>query len=189
MDYRSDDHRPEQDKLSILRVREKRMAKLLIFSEFTEIRELLSQEFAGDGHTVIATGNPALMRELLQNLVPDLLLLNFHLNKINPWQLMRQINKESPRLLVLPYTAYSDQDGNLRLVLAHPKGGKNLTLQAFKRNLDSFLNPGPIPGDGKSMNHGSHGGVKPGRENFSATPPAETANPFDGYLHKRRTQK
>jgi len=128
------------------------MGKLLIFSEFAEIRELLAQEFVGDGHTVISTGNPALIRELLRNLDPTLLLIDFHLNKVNPWQMMRQIRKESPGLPVLPYTAYSAQDGNLRLVIADPAGGKNLPLKAFKKKLDSFLNPEPVAGGGKSIN-------------------------------------
>ena len=127
------------------------MGKLLILSENPEIREIMSQEFTGEGHVVIATGNPRLMPELLWNLDPNLLLIDFHLNKVNPWQIMRQIGKDSPRLRVLPYTAYAGMDGNIRLVIAHPNGGKNLTLQAFKRQLDSFMNPGTIPGDVKSM--------------------------------------
>ena len=128
------------------------MGYLLIFSELAEIRELLAQEFAGDGQVVIATGNPALIRELLRNHDPDLMLIDFHLNKVNPWRMLRAIRKEFPRLFVLPYTAYSARDGNLRLVMAHPEGGKNLPLRAFKRKLDSFLNPDPIAGDGKSIN-------------------------------------
>ncbi|MGE5254617.1 MAG: hypothetical protein ACM3N7_11675 [Planctomycetaceae bacterium] len=124
------------------------MGKLLIFSDFQEIRELLAQEFVGDGHLVVATGNSALIPELLRDLNPTLLLMDFHLKKVSPWQMLRQINKESPHLLVLLYTAYSGQDGNLRLVLAHSKGGRNLTLQAFRRRLDPFLKPESIAGDG-----------------------------------------
>ena len=78
------------------------MGNILIFSEFAEIRELLAQEFAGDGQVVIATGNPALIRELLRNLDPDLMLIDFHLNKVNPWRMLRDIRKEFPRLFVLP---------------------------------------------------------------------------------------
>jgi len=141
------------------------MGKLLIFSEFEEIRELLAQEFVGDGHVVIATGNPALIREMLRNLDPTLLLIDFHLNKVNPWQMMRQIRKESPGLPVLPYTAYSAQDGNLRLVIAHPEGGKNLLLRAFKRKLDSFLNTDTIAGDGKSINQRNDVGGKNRQDN------------------------
>jgi CheY-like chemotaxis protein len=165
------------------------MGKLLIFSELSEIRELLTQEFAGDGHTVIATSNPALILELLRNLDPDLLLTDFHLNNVNPWQLMQQIRKEFPGLLVVPYTAYSAQDGNLRLVLAHPQGGKNLTIHAFKRKLDSFLNPAPLAGDGNRMNHRSHGGGEAGWGKFFSAPSVETENLIDHSLYKRRTQK
>src|SRR5512143_1178355 len=106
------------------------MGKLLIFSELGEMRELLAQEFAEEGHAVTSTGNPALLREILRKLDPHLLLIDFHLNKINPWQMVRQIRKEAPDLRVLPYTAYSAQDGNLRLVIADPKGGLNLPLRA-----------------------------------------------------------
>jgi CheY-like chemotaxis protein len=148
------------------------MGKLLILSENPEIREIMSQEFTGEGHVVIATGNPRLMPELLWNFAPDLLLIDFHLNKGNPWQMMQKIRKDSPRTFVLPYTAYPGFDGNLRLVIAHPNGGKNLTLQAFKEQLDSFMNPGFIPGDGKSVNYGSPG-QKPGGENSSVPFPRE----------------
>jgi len=131
------------------------MGKLLIFSEFQEIRELLAQEFVGDGHLAIATGNPDHIAELLRILDPTLLLIDFHLKKVNPWQMMRQISKASPGLPVLPYTAYSARDGNLRLVIAHPEGGKNLPLQAFKRKVDWFLNPEPVAGQGKSISESS----------------------------------
>ena len=147
------------------------MGNILIFSEFAGIRELLAQEFAGDRQVVIATGNPALIRELLRNLDPELMLIDFHLNKVNPWRMLRDIRKEFPRLFVLPYTAYSSLDGNIRLAIAHPDGGQNLSLQAFMQRIDSFLGSGP-PGPQSYWARDKMEGAIPDRIVSSGFPPS-----------------
>ena len=148
------------------------MAKVMIFGEFFEIREILSQEFAGEGHIVVATGNPNLIPEVLVNLEPDLFLIDFHLNKVNPWKMMQRIKKEFPHVALLPFTAYSNPDGNLRLVIAHPDGGKNLSLQAFMEKMDFFLCSGSFLGEGKfEKKMDSPGGIRLSRLGYAEKPP------------------
>jgi DNA-binding response OmpR family regulator len=111
----------------------------VIFSELFEIRELIAQDFADEGHTVVATGNSALIPEMLMSLGPDLILLDFHLNKINPWKMMQIIRKKSPGILVLPFSAYTNLGGNVRLVIAHQDGRENLSFQDFKQKMNLLL--------------------------------------------------
>ncbi len=116
------------------------MGRVLIFSEAFEIRELIAQDFAAEGHMVVATGNPALIPTLIPDLNPDLVLLDLHLRKANPWKVMQIIRKKSPRGMVLPFTACANAEGNIRLVIARREGSENLSFQAFKRKMSTLLN-------------------------------------------------
>ncbi len=117
------------------------MGKLLIFSEMFEIRELMAQDFAAEGHTVVATGNAPLAQDLLTTLRPDLVLLDFHLNKTNPWRMIQLMKKKVPGISVVPFSPYTDTKGNIRLVIAQRDGGENLSFQAFKQRLNILLYP------------------------------------------------
>jgi CheY-like chemotaxis protein len=123
--------------------------KILILSEMFEVRELIAQDCAAEGHMVVATGNPALIRTLIPDLNPDLVLLDLHLNKINPWKVMRLIRKMSTRAFILPLSAYTNGEGNIRLVIGHREEGESLSFQAFKREMNTFLNPKPFSGERK----------------------------------------
>jgi CheY-like chemotaxis protein len=126
------------------------MGKILILSDFFEIRELISEEFSPEGHMVVSTGQPSLFKELLTVLDPDVVLLDLHLKKASVWSVNHLIRKKSPRLSVLPFTAYPNTDGNIRLVIAHPEGGENLSFQAFKQKMNILLNPNLSSQQGKS---------------------------------------
>jgi len=107
----------------------------------------MAQDFADEGYMVVATGNPALIRTLIPDLNPDLVLLDLHLNKVNPWKVMGLIKKNSPRVVVLPFTAYANAEGNIRLVIARREGGENLSFRAFKSRMNTLLNPAPLAGE------------------------------------------
>ena len=117
------------------------MGKILIFSDFFEIRELIAEEFAPEGHVVVSTGQPSLFQELLTVLDPDVVLLDLHLKKASAWGVNHVIRKKSPQLPVFPFAAYPNTDGNFQLILARPEGGENLSFQAFKQKMNILLNP------------------------------------------------
>ena len=52
------------------------MKKLLIIYDYASVRELLMEELAADGHLVVPLGKPALAKEVIGTLRPDLVLLN-----------------------------------------------------------------------------------------------------------------
>ncbi len=123
------------------------MGRALIFSEAFEIRELIAQDFAAEGHMVVATGNPALIPTLIPDLNPDLVLLDLHLSKVNPWKVMQIIRKKSPRGIVLPFTACANAEGNIRLAIARREGSEDLSFQDFKREMSTLLNLRPFAGE------------------------------------------
>ncbi len=123
------------------------MGKVLIFSEAFEIRDLIAQDFAAEGHMVVATGNPVLIPTLTSDLNPDLVLLDLHLSKVNPWKVMQIIRNKSPRGIVLPFTAYADAEGNIRLAIARREDSEDLSFQAFKRKMSTLLNLRPFAGE------------------------------------------
>ena len=117
------------------------MARILIFCELFEIREVLAQDLAAEGHTVVGTSNPALIQTLLRDLNPVLVLIDLHLNKIDPWKMVHLIRKKSPGTRVLPFAAYTTERGDVRLVISNRDGGENLSFQAFKQKMDIFIHP------------------------------------------------
>ena len=117
------------------------MGKLLIFSELFQIRELMAEDLAGEGHTIVATGKAYLIQNLLTTLAPDMVLLDFHLNRTNPWRMIQLIKKNSPGISVVPFSAYTDTKGDLRVVVAQRDGGENISLQAFKQRMNMLLGP------------------------------------------------
>jgi CheY-like chemotaxis protein len=125
------------------------MGRILIFSELFEIREIIAEDFAAEGHTVVATGNPALITTLLMDLNPGMVLLDYHLNKVNPWKMMQVIRKKSPGTLVLPFAAYTSRGGNVRLVIPNQEGGENLSFQDFRQRMSILLNPQLAAGKGE----------------------------------------
>jgi DNA-binding response OmpR family regulator len=127
------------------------MGKILVCTKLFEIRELILQDLAAEGHTVVSTGNPVLMQDLLMTLVPDLVLLDFHLDKIHPWKMMQLIQKKSPGVSVLPFSAYTNGGGEVRMVIAHRDGGENLSFQAFKSMMNTFLDPKTYSRERKSQ--------------------------------------
>ena len=126
------------------------MGKILILSDFFEIRELMAEEFSPEGHMVVSTGQPALFQELLTALDPDVVLLDLHLKKASAWTVNHVIRKKSPQLPVFPFAAFPNADGNFQLVLARPEGGENLSFQAFKQKMNILLNPNLASEQGKS---------------------------------------
>ena len=123
------------------------MGKILIFSEMFEIRELIAQDLADEGHMVVATGNPALIRTLVPDFNPDVTLLDLHPSKVSPWEVMELNRKKSLRVIVLPFTATANAEGNIRLVIPRREGGENLSFQDFNSKVNTPLNPRPFAGE------------------------------------------
>jgi len=116
------------------------MGRILLFSEMFEVRELISQDFAAEGHMVVATGNPALIQTLLTNPDSDLVLLDLHMNMVNPRRVMQVVKNRFPGTSVLPFAVSTDLRGNLRLIIADWNEGQNIPYSDFICRINRFLN-------------------------------------------------
>ncbi len=88
------------------------MAKILIIGEYANIRTLLAEDLAGEGHIVAVTGTPALIGETLMSLEPDVILLDFRLNRIDQWWVLDEVKRQAPHLSVVPFTSYISSEEN-----------------------------------------------------------------------------
>ncbi len=120
------------------------MGKILVFSEMFEVQELIAQDFAAEGHIVVATGNPTLIQTLIPDLNPDLVVLDLNLNKINPWTVMRLIKRMSARTFIIPFTAFTNAEGNIRLVIGRREVRNAVSFQTFMSEMNAFMNPKPF---------------------------------------------
>ena len=90
------------------------MDKILIVDSYSSVRELLTEELAGDGKMVVAVGNPASIPDILNTFEPDLVILDVFMNGKMKWNVLQDIQKRSPQLPVLIFTAtYPERDPRL----------------------------------------------------------------------------
>ena len=87
------------------------MDKILIVDGYSSVRELLAEELADDGKMVVAVGNPASIPEILNTFKPDLVILDVFMNGKMKWNVLQDIQKQSPQIPILIFTAaYPERD-------------------------------------------------------------------------------
>jgi DNA-binding NtrC family response regulator len=82
------------------------MAKILIFDEYPSIRNLLSEELAGEGNIVLGIGQAELIREGIATFNPDLAILDLFLSGRFRWDFLEDIRKQDPPLPIIIYSGY-----------------------------------------------------------------------------------
>ena len=122
------------------------MAKILIVGEFSSVREFIAEELAGEGHLVVAIGNPALIGELLTTLEPDLVLLDFLKSRMDLWAALEEIKRRDPHLPVLTFTSYGRYNEEVRFEVTNGNGIKSFPLEILKQKVAKVLMPTPIYG-------------------------------------------
>jgi len=115
------------------------MGKILILDEYSSVRELTSAELANEGHLVVPIGKPCLVRELINSLNPDLLLLDIHLSGVDRWDLLEVLKKEAPHLPVLIFSAHSGDPPDARIALADGFVLKSSRFEKLKAKVDEVL--------------------------------------------------
>lgn len=87
------------------------MSNILIVDDQPYLNDLFSQELMDEGYGVQGIGDAELVRHHLENLKPDLVLLEPSLHGFEGWDLLHYIKSKEPHLPVLIVTAY-DSYGN-----------------------------------------------------------------------------
>jgi DNA-binding NtrC family response regulator len=122
------------------------VAKILIVGENPRIRELLDEELAGEGHNVVSIGNPALLREVLITLKPDLVLLGFHLKGMDEWDASMEIKRQAPHLPVLTFTAYGLSKKEIKMIMRSGYEIKSFPLEILKQKVSEAIRQKPVRG-------------------------------------------
>ncbi len=84
------------------------MKKILIIHDHASIWESLTEALAADGYLVVPIGRSALVRDMILTLVPDLVLLDWHMDEKDKGEVLEEIKKQLPYMDLLPL-ATNDQ--------------------------------------------------------------------------------
>ena len=115
------------------------MGKILILDEHPSVRELTAAELGDDGHLVVRIGRPSLIKELINTLLPDLLLLDLHLCGVDRWDVLEAVKKEAPHLPVLIFTAFEGCLKDARMALADGYVMKSFCFERLKQKVAEVL--------------------------------------------------
>jgi CheY-like chemotaxis protein len=84
-----------------------RQARILVVDDQAYVRELLSEELGRDGYSVASAGDVESIWRFLENVKPDLVLLDLCLEGFQGWDLLNGLKEKEPDLPVLILTAYN----------------------------------------------------------------------------------
>jgi two-component system, response regulator, stage 0 sporulation protein F len=128
------------------------MKKILIIYDYALVLDLLAKELAIDGHLVVPIREPALAKELIGTLRPDLVLLNLHINGKDRWDVLKEVKKQDPNLRVLVLSTYAGNQGDLRKSLADVYVIKNFLFEGLRQKVVEVLQRKPINAEGMKRN-------------------------------------
>ena len=77
------------------------MATILIVDDQPYTRKLIAHELADVGHHVVDIGDLESLWNHVGNNCPDLLLLNLPLNRVESWEIQRDIKRKNKNLSIL----------------------------------------------------------------------------------------
>jgi DNA-binding NtrC family response regulator len=113
------------------------MPRILIFDAYPSIRELLAEELAADGNTVVPIGNPESIAGLVTVFGPDLLILDPYIRGRMNWELFDEAKEQNPDLPVLLFTQWSSPDPHFGLAVACLP--KSYILDTLKQKIKEIL--------------------------------------------------
>jgi DNA-binding response OmpR family regulator len=80
------------------------MKKIFIFDAYSSNRDLVCEELAAEGNTVMATGNLEVVRDSVERLKPDLIILDLYVRGEIRWDLLFDLKTFHCQIPVLIFT-------------------------------------------------------------------------------------
>ncbi len=116
------------------------MAKILIIDDKAQFRQMLAEELAFRGYTVITLGDRrSIQKEVLLS-DPDLILFDPYLGGMHRWDLLETIKNQDPFVPVLIVTDYGRYRRDARVCLADGILIKSCGLKTLIRKIEEMLN-------------------------------------------------
>jgi DNA-binding NtrC family response regulator len=82
------------------------MKRILIFDAYPSIRELLAEELAAEGNTVVPIANPESIAGLVNTFEPDLLIMDPYIRGSMKWEMFDAAKAQDPQLPILVFTQW-----------------------------------------------------------------------------------
>ncbi len=128
------------------------MANILIIDEKPGVRNFFAEGLAWEGYTVFNLGVPASIRENMQLIQPDLVIIDPIFGGIARWDALEEIKREDSRVPILVLTSFERCRREPLLVLASAVLIKPFLLDDLKKKVAGFLRPKvretrDLPGD------------------------------------------
>ncbi len=117
------------------------MAKVLLVSRYLRVREFIAEELAGRGHVVAAIGDPALIQRVLSTLEPELVLLDFHLNRVHGWEKFKKPRRRTLHPPVFTFSFYNGGQEKIRLKIAKGYRIEKFSLETLRQQVSELLGP------------------------------------------------
>jgi two-component system, response regulator, stage 0 sporulation protein F len=111
------------------------MANILIIDDQPCVRQIISEELAGEGYLVTGVGDAESARAHLKDLPPDLVLLDLNLDGPHGWDVLRDLKRQDPSLPVLIVTAHDSFMDDPRLSEANGYLIKSVDFTELKKRL------------------------------------------------------
>jgi two-component system response regulator (stage 0 sporulation protein F) len=121
------------------------MFNILIVDDQPYLKDLFFQELMDEGYVVQGIGDAELARQHLENLKPDLVLLEPSLHGFEGWDLLHDIKSIEPQMPVLIVTAYDNYRNDPRVSQADGYMVKDFVhLDKLKQKIADVLGRGTI---------------------------------------------
>lgn len=118
------------------------MARLLIFDDDEQIRELFSLEFSDLSHEIIKAGSCNSLMSEIEISQPDLIVLEVKLNSRDGLDMLQEIREAHADMPVIIWSVYDCYRYDLRAIAADYFVTKSLDLTELKTRIDRALEAG-----------------------------------------------
>jgi two-component system response regulator (stage 0 sporulation protein F) len=115
------------------------MANILLVDDQPFIAELLSEELSDEGHHVKCVEDADYLMSSLQELRPDVVLLDLYLRGFEGWDLLHEIKAFDPSVPVLILSAYDSFVNDPRLAEADGYVIKDINTDQLKQKIHENL--------------------------------------------------
>jgi DNA-binding NtrC family response regulator len=116
-----------------------KMATILMIDDKPGVRQLLAEELAFQGYTVLAIGNVASVNEIIRFSNLDLVIMDPYMKGQHRWDLLLDIKNQDPHLPVLIVTDFDSYRRDPRSTLAAGLLVKGFNLEALFQKIGEVL--------------------------------------------------
>jgi len=122
------------------------MRTILFADDDKGIRQFCQREFEEEGYRVLVAGDGYEAMRIIQQTVPDLVVLDLHMPRLGGLETARQIKRRAPHMPIVFFTQHVRQgQPEVCASLAQACLEKDADLTALKETVESILTTSPQP--------------------------------------------